>query len=250
MAHCYPQPTFGIHAHSGWEDDGKSTFDDNASHLNGDRSYSDSMPDAMAESAESRRQSVVKLEEEFAAAQIWHGRPHSPAHPMRHYSVPNIDSGPERMARMMSQPYGTPYGPPHTWMMNHESGSSTPTVMYGPVVDSLPLSFNATTGMYPFQHDVGRSIAMSPQSSQGGWASANSDGSVKKCEDDESPTARPVPGMSVQRNNRNRKPNARFDIPSNVTLDNVEELIKNETDENVKKELKQQKRLLRNRLAA
>ncbi|KAI5297598.1 hypothetical protein KEM55_004484 [Ascosphaera atra] len=47
-----------------------------------------------------------------------------------------------------------------------------------------------------------------------------------------------------------RKKNARFEIPAEVNLDTVDRLISQATNENVVKELKQQKRLLRNRQAA
>lgn len=47
-----------------------------------------------------------------------------------------------------------------------------------------------------------------------------------------------------------RKKNARFDIPAERTLHNIDTLIAQSTDEGEIKELKQQKRLLRNRQAA
>jgi hypothetical protein len=47
-----------------------------------------------------------------------------------------------------------------------------------------------------------------------------------------------------------RKKNARFDIPPERSLQNIDQLIANSHDDNEIKELKQQKRLLRNRQAA
>lgn len=47
-----------------------------------------------------------------------------------------------------------------------------------------------------------------------------------------------------------RKKNARFDIPAERTLNNIDALIAQSSDETEIKELKQQKRLLRNRQAA
>lgn len=47
-----------------------------------------------------------------------------------------------------------------------------------------------------------------------------------------------------------RKKNARFDIPAERNLMNIDHLIQQSTDEGEIKELKQQKRLLRNRQAA
>ena len=47
-----------------------------------------------------------------------------------------------------------------------------------------------------------------------------------------------------------RKKNPRFEIPQERTLENIDALIASTSDEQEKKELKQQKRLLRNRQAA
>jgi hypothetical protein len=47
-----------------------------------------------------------------------------------------------------------------------------------------------------------------------------------------------------------RKKNARFDIPAERTLSNIDQLIAQSTNDDEIKELKQQKRLLRNRQAA
>ena len=47
-----------------------------------------------------------------------------------------------------------------------------------------------------------------------------------------------------------RKKNARFEIPAERTLRTIDQMIANTTDEQAVKELKQQKRLLRNRQAA
>jgi hypothetical protein len=56
--------------------------------------------------------------------------------------------------------------------------------------------------------------------------------------------------MTVQRSDGIRKKNARFEIPNHINLATVEKLILEETNDDRKKELKQQKRLLRNRQAA
>jgi hypothetical protein len=47
-----------------------------------------------------------------------------------------------------------------------------------------------------------------------------------------------------------RKKNARFEIPAERTLSNIDHLISQSSNEEEVKELKQQKRLLRNRQAA
>ena len=105
-------------------------------------------------------------------------------------------------------------------------------------------------GIYDCQSSV-----MSPRSSQqshhGGWIPAPTD------MPDSSPTPSSVSPVSIRREtlrecirNGIRKKNARFDIPIERTLANIDELISQATDDVEVKELKQQKRLLRNRQAA
>ncbi|EEP77839.1 conserved hypothetical protein [Uncinocarpus reesii 1704] len=96
-------------------------------------------------------------------------------------------------------------------------------------------------------------IPMSPQSSQG-WASA----SAEPTEMQSKPARKNSTAATGYRNGSNlhirrdgiRKKNARFDIPAERTLSNIDLLINRSTDEEEIKELKQQKRLLRNRQAA
>lgn len=63
-----------------------------------------------------------------------------------------------------------------------------------------------------------------------------------------SPTFNPNPPLL--RRDGIRKKNARFEIPAERTLRTIDTMINNTTDEQEIKELKQQKRLLRNRQAA
>lgn len=65
-----------------------------------------------------------------------------------------------------------------------------------------------------------------------------------------SPAPRAHSPLNVVRRDGIRKKNARFDIPAERTLSNIDQLIARSQDENEIKELKQQKRLLRNRQAA
>jgi len=60
----------------------------------------------------------------------------------------------------------------------------------------------------------------------------------------------PRPYSPFPRRDGIRKKNARFDIPPERSLANIDQLILNSHDDNEIKELKQQKRLLRNRQAA
>lgn len=75
---------------------------------------------------------------------------------------------------------------------------------------------------------------------------------------DAQPTMKKLPPSSpmirshneLRRGDGIRKKNARFDIPAERNLNNIDQLIQQSTDEQEIKELKQQKRLLRNRQAA
>jgi hypothetical protein len=60
----------------------------------------------------------------------------------------------------------------------------------------------------------------------------------------------PRPSSSLMRRDGIRKKNARFEIPAERNLHNIDHLITQSTDDQEIKELKQQKRLLRNRQAA
>ena len=56
--------------------------------------------------------------------------------------------------------------------------------------------------------------------------------------------------VDMQRRDGIRKKNGRIDIPQERNIVCIEKMIEDTTDENLLKELKQQKRLLRNREAA
>jgi hypothetical protein len=259
MAHRYPPQTYAIHAPPQWSDDMKASssfLDDDDPHFDGDRSYEPSINFAMTASSESRRPSVVKVEEDFsavAASQMWHDRPHAQVPQMRHYSttaIPTVGAHPEHMLRMHSQAYAAPFDPSPTWNMPNHSESGTPTPLYGPLRDNMAVQFNSTTGTFPYQQEPHSAVAMSPQSSQGGWASTTSTDSGEQNHAPQSPKFRATSPMTVVRSDGIRKKNARFEIPKEITLDTIEQRLKTCTDEDAKKELKQQKRLLRNRQAA
>lgn len=56
--------------------------------------------------------------------------------------------------------------------------------------------------------------------------------------------------VDLQRRDGIRKKNGRIDIPQERNIQTIDDMIENATDEELLKELKQQKRLLRNREAA
>jgi hypothetical protein len=134
--------------------------------------------------------------------------------------------------------------------MSAHSESNTPTPLYGPVQDPMPVQYASASANYSYQpQDPTSAVSMSPQSSQGGWASTTSSDSAEQRADNRSPY-RPMSPMTVLRSDGIRKKNARFEIPKERNLANIDALIMSSTDEHEKKELKQQKRLLRNRQAA
>ncbi|KAH8692172.1 hypothetical protein BGW36DRAFT_400249 [Talaromyces proteolyticus] len=149
-----------------------------------------------------------------------------------------------------------------SWPMSRGSGSCTPT----PVYDQFSQDFNDANSAGAFSGGaVGPissinyaqiayrgnvfgapgGVAMSPQSSQG-WMPSSDMGDGRPTR---SPTYRTDSNLHLRRDGI-RKKNARFEIPAERTLNNIDQLIAQSNNEEEIKELKQQKRLLRNRQAA
>jgi hypothetical protein len=151
----------------------------------------------------------------------------------------------------------------HGWGMNHGSGMSTPMQTH----DGLPSDFEVNAPVFqrpmqtPFTNPGNQQLPLFsssstsngsiPTSPQKEWsvADAMDHRSMPKRMRPHSPTLRSHPDMS-RRGDGIRKKNARFDIPAERNLNNIDQLISQSTDEQEIKELKQQKRLLRNRQAA
>lgn len=118
--------------------------------------------------------------------------------------------------------------------------STVTTPISGGAVGAVPLAYS--NGFL-----APGSVPMSPQSSSQNqnWVPAPMDLEVHL---NKSPSyGPPSPAM---RRDRIRKKNARFEIPAERTLNNIDQLIGQSTNEEETRELKQQKRLLRNRQAA
>ncbi|KAE9372231.1 hypothetical protein N431DRAFT_338844 [Stipitochalara longipes BDJ] len=151
----------------------------------------------------------------------------------------------------------------HGWAMNHGSGMSTPMQTH----DGLPSDFEVNAPVFqrpmqtPFTNPSNQQLPLFsssstsngsiPTSPQKEWsvADAMDHRSMPKRMRPHSPTLRSHPDMA-RRGDGIRKKNARFDIPAERNLNNIDQLIAQSTDEQEIKELKQQKRLLRNRQAA
>lgn len=136
--------------------------------------------------------------------------------------------------------------PGSSWpMATSNSGSGTPVQHFDHAMHGSMAAHN------PFSHQgnlfsgMGSGNPSMPTSPQSNWMAGQ--GSNKR--------ARPgSPGIlghnDLRRGDGIRKKNARFDIPPERNLHNIDRLIAMSTDEAEIKELKQQKRLLRNRQAA
>ena len=146
------------------------------------------------------------------------------------------------------------------WPVSASSGSCTPTPVYeqfphefenanpfngGAVGAVQPMGYPAM----PFRSSSAfpqTTLSMSPQAS---WVAAPDAPEAQKPVRQTSTTTFRGSTLTMRRDGI-RKKNARFDIPAERTLSNIDFLISQSTDEDEIKELKQQKRLLRNRQAA
>ncbi|KAF6842739.1 bZIP transcription factor [Colletotrichum musicola] len=154
----------------------------------------------------------------------------------------------------------SPFGPQgNAWSLSNTSGSCTPLQQF----DGLSAEYDNAASLFqrpvvqgqtPFTNPTGQinmfapiggnqSIPTSPQK---GWI-GQAESMAKKMRPG-SPAIRSHNDM--RRGDGIRKKNARFDIPAERNLSNIDQLIAQSTDEQEIKELKQQKRLLRNRQAA
>ncbi|OJD17058.1 hypothetical protein AJ78_02806 [Emergomyces pasteurianus Ep9510] len=157
------------------------------------------------------------------------------------------------------------YSQQQSWPLSADSGSCTPTPIYeqyphdydgnstnpfagGAVGPVNPMSFSHMPYRPGSTFPGSTATPMSPQSSQG-WVSGTSEATEARSKPIRNTTYRNGSPLHMRRDGI-RKKNARFDIPAERTLSNIDMLISQCTDEDEIKELKQQKRLLRNRQAA
>ena len=162
------------------------------------------------------------------------------------------------------------YSRPTGWPLHGTSGSCTPTADYEGIVPEFDHGSSTTyttgPGNLPPQADVYGALQLqttsvfpsntafpaSPQSAKDWMSASSSEGldlrptgpHVNPC----SPTFAAT-NLLIGRDGI-RKKNARFEIPAERNLRTIDMLINQTSDEQVIKELKQQKRLLRNRQAA
>ncbi|CAJ2513829.1 Uu.00g019480.m01.CDS01 [Anthostomella pinea] len=146
------------------------------------------------------------------------------------------------------------------WSMGQGSGACTP-LQY----DGLEATYDGNTSIFqrpmpmqtPFSNPgahvplfstVGPSNSSVPTSPQKDWMGDFKNQAMAKRMGPGSPSIRSH--NELRRGDGIRKKNARFDIPAERNLTNIDHLISQSQDDQEIKELKQQKRLLRNRQAA
>lgn len=151
------------------------------------------------------------------------------------------------------------------WNMGHGSGTCTPLQQYDGLATEYdggasvfqqqqPMStqtpFTNPTGQVPLFQNVGPNSHSIPTSPMKSWMGPDLKGhqSMTKRMRPDSPPIRSH--NDLRRGDGIRKKNARFDIPAERNLNNIDQLIARSSDDQEIKELKQQKRLLRNRQAA
>ena len=187
--------------------------------------------------------------------------------------------------RQNPPPVSTFNHPPHpqSWPFEHGSGHCTPTgaVDFIPApppppfensqappyglnrVDSargsfslpgphppLPQHFYPPHPEAPFMPAPQVQTPMSPHSHQDWMSMAQQEVECRPMSRRMRPPSPPRTSVDVQRRDGIRKKNGRIDIPQERSIDTIDNLIDKTSDEDLLKELKQQKRLLRNREAA
>lgn len=158
--------------------------------------------------------------------------------------------------------HASAFGQPHQWPLNNGSGTPTPMQTF----DGLSTEFDGSAAVpyatiqsqTPFSNTGNQVSLFSPSITSNGSMPASPQKEWLSSEDIEHrmpkrmrPNSPPLRSHSpMLRRDGIRKKNARFDIPAERNLNNIDHLIHTSTDEQEIKELKQQKRLLRNRQAA
>ncbi|KAL2009553.1 hypothetical protein VTN00DRAFT_5360 [Thermoascus crustaceus] len=267
----YSQQSFGFYQQSPSALDSKAAFseEDEMSVLD-DKILDSTTPD-MSSMGDPRRTSYDQATEGFSHRDpVWTDFPQA-SHPQSRQnsqmsnSSSMFESGNNGFVRLEASQAGTGYGQQTSWSLARDSGSCTPTAVYEPFPQEFdgnsatPFSGGAVGPVssisFPQMYRPGTAFAapaavtMSPQSSQG-WMPASSESQDNRSRPTRSsPTYRNSSPLHVRRDGI-RKKNARFEIPAERTLSNIDQLIAQSTNEEEIKELKQQKRLLRNRQAA
>jgi len=256
----YSQQSFDFYQQSPSALDSKAAFseEDEMSVLD-DKILDSTTPD-LSSMGDPRRTSYDQAAEGFSHRDpVWTDFPQPASNPQSRQnsqmSNSMFDSASNAFMRLDASQAGTNYAQQTSY-----SGSCTPAAVYEPFPQEFDgnsatafsggavgpvnsISFPQMTYRPGTAFAAPAAVTMSPQSSQGWMPPATS----------EAQENRPRPARSspiTVRRDGIRKKNARFEIPAERTLSNIDQLIAQSTNEEEIKELKQQKRLLRNRQAA
>jgi hypothetical protein len=258
MALQYPQQSFFPYGQPQWPEDVKPALsEDDASSILDDRVFESSTPTDMTELSDARRASVRKVEDDYSASgHLWQERSHGGMGPTRQYSQSSIPSSlhhPQFYDHINTTNCAPAYMQHQAWPLSARSEASTPTPFYGPVQEPFdhPVQYPAGPVSFNFaQPEPLSAVSMSPQSSQGGCASTTSSDVAETSSSIRHRFKLAASSQLVARSDGIRKKNAKFEIPHERNLNTIEALISRAENDDERKELKQQKRLLRNRQAA
>ena len=119
-----------------------------------------------------------------------------------------------------------------------------------PMMGAQPLSYPGSHGEAGFIPAPQVQTPISPHSHQDWMGMAQQEMESRPMSKRMRPNSPPSTLLDIARRDGIRKKNGRIEIPEERNIRTIDELIDVTTDEDVLKELKQQKRLLRNREAA
>lgn len=185
---------------------------------------------------------------------------HQQQQQQQHSNNPFMESNSNNPFMRLDSQQAATYGQQNPWALGQTSGSCTPMQSY----DGLPAEFDNTQ---VFQRAMQNQTPFSNPNAQVQqlFSSASTNDSMPNSPQimgTDSMEYRAMPKRMrphspmlrshspLLRRDGIRKKNARFDIPAERNLLNIDQLIAQSNDEQEIKELKQQKRLLRNRQAA
>ncbi len=259
-AQYHQQPDFDFYRHTQWPVDNKPTCsEEDEMSLLDEKILESATPATTSIDSDLPKGNLDRPNNVFSPrTSMWHDTSQHVGfnHPRQQAqaSMPMIDTGCGNYPGVEMTQDGA-YGHHPLWPRSAMSGTSTPTPIFDhPGQDFHQMAYQGGhTGFNQasYSTDPFSATPMSPQSSQGGWMSAtSSDGTEPRSRPIGSPSYRAASPASHIRRDGIRKKNARFEIPAERNLANIDSLILQTADEQEKKELKQQKRLLRNRQAA
>jgi len=247
------------HAHKYFDDEDSSILDENIL----DQNALDSGLEMSPPTADSRRDSFEVPTTLFSPkSEDWQSVEMQSVPSNNPFIDPHSNNPFFRMDQSQQAAYAS-----HSWAAMTSSGSATPLQAF----DGLPSEFDTNLPLFsrpalqpqtPFSNSGSQvQVALFPQLAQAGSQSIPTSPQKDHWmgQDMKNPllSKRPRPHSPLIRSHNDlrrgdgiRKKNARFEIPAERNLNNIDQLINQSTDDQEIKELKQQKRLLRNRQAA